>query len=172
MAIFRDGELFQNPIVRIVAQARHKEHTLIGEPLIPLVVHITAVKDQDGAGSKLPFTRYFDLRGFSFGDHRIARQMAIMIQNQVQLGRAFGLLVVGPVKHAGAEIDNRAVDAQQGVAKTETVPRAGHLLATRKQNAKDFLIQRPGTMLVGIGERGLVGCLGHAKMLQLAFATR
>ena len=69
--------------MRIVAEARHKKHTLIGEPLIPTVVHITAVEDQDGAGSKLPFTSYVDFRSLSFGNDRVARQMAIMIQNQV-----------------------------------------------------------------------------------------
>ena len=145
---------------------------IISFSLIPLVVHLAAVKDQDRAWSKLKFTRYFHLRGFSFGDDRIARQMSIVVQNQVQLRRAFGLLVFCPIKHGGAEFDDGAVDAQQWIAKTETVSRARRLLATSKQNTEDLLIQLPGSVLIGISERGLVGRLRNAEMLQLAFTTR
>src|ERR1700741_957870 len=171
-AIFRDRPRLQHTIVGVVAQASHKEHTAIGEPLIPLVVHIAAVKDQDGAGGKLPITRYFHFGSFSFREDRITRQMPIVIQNQVQLRRAFGLLVLGPVKHGGAEVDEGTVDAQQWIAKTETVSCPCCLLATSKQNAENLLIQLPGPVLIGIGERGFVGRPSNAEMLQFSFATR
>src|ERR1700732_1373867 len=66
-----------------MAQTGHKKHPAIGQSLIPLVVHIAAVKDQDGAWSKLKFACHFHLRGFPFGEDRIAREMSIMVQNRL-----------------------------------------------------------------------------------------
>ena len=136
----------------VVAPVGRQEHTAIGEPLLPLVVYIAAVKDQDGAGSKRKYRRYFPLRRLSFGDHRIARQVSIVVQNLVQLRRAFGLLIFHPVQPGSREFDEGAVDAQQGIAKTETVPCAAWLSATRQQNAEDPLIPLAGTVLMGISE--------------------
>jgi hypothetical protein len=129
------------------------------------VIHIAAVKHQYGAWSKLKFPRYFHLGSFSFGDNRIARQMSIVVQNQVQLRRAFGFLVLGPVKHAGAKFDEGGVDTQQWIAKAKTVSCPCCLLAASKQNPEDLLIQLLRSMLIGIGQRGLVGCLRNTKML-------
>src|SRR5487761_899625 len=98
--------------------------------------------------------------------------MSLVIQNQVQLRCSFGLLVFRPVKHGGAEFDEGAVDAPQWIAKTEAVSCPRCLLATRKQNAEDLLIQLPGPVLIGVGERGFVGRLRNAEMLQLSFTTR
>ncbi len=57
--MLRHGASFQDAVVRVVAQAGHKEYPAIGEPLIPLIVHIPAVKHQDRAGRKLPLPRDF-----------------------------------------------------------------------------------------------------------------
>ncbi len=122
----------------VVAQACHKEHPAAGQSLISSVIHIAAAKHQDGAWGKLKFTRYFYLRSFSFGDDRTARQMSIMVQNQVQLRRAFGFLVLGPVKHGGAVFNEGGVDTQQWIAKAKTVSRPCCLLASSKQNREEL----------------------------------
>jgi len=57
-----------------VAQASHKEYSAVGQSLIPSVIHIAAVKHQDGAWSKLKFPCYFHFASFACGDHRIARR--------------------------------------------------------------------------------------------------
>jgi len=54
-----------------------------------------------------------------------------------------------------------------GLRKRKTVPVCQPLLATRKQKAENFLIQTARGGVIGIGERGLVGRLGNAEMLQL-----
>src|SRR5260370_994733 len=55
----------------------------------------------------------------SFADHREGRQIAIVVQQQMQLHRSFGQAKLGPFKHRGAEIDHRGIQAQQGILETE-----------------------------------------------------
>jgi hypothetical protein len=52
----------------------------------------------------------------------------------------------------------------------EGVPTAGHLPATLQQLIKDFLVQLPGAMPVGVRQRGTARGL-DAQMGQLALAT-
>src|SRR5258708_14607098 len=97
---------------------------------------------------------------FPFGDHREGRQIAIVVQQQMQLHRSFGQAKLGPIKHGGAEIDDRGVQAQQGILESELplLPRswlAGRQdLALRQQLLKDRLLQLPRPMFVGVGQRG------------------
>src|SRR5437016_5768242 len=78
----------------------------------------------------------------------------------MQLHRSFGQAKLGPIKHRGAEIDHRGIQAQQGILESEfpLLPRswlAGRqALALGQQLLKDRLLQLPRPMFVGVGQRG------------------
>src|SRR5439155_12906307 len=74
--------------------------------------------------------------------------------------RSFREAKLGPIKHRGAEIDHRGIQAEQGILESEfpLLPRswlAGRqALALGQQLLKDRLLQLPRPMFVGIGQRG------------------
>ena len=93
-----------------------------------------------------------------------------MIEHHVEFGGPFGALPLAPVIYAGAQFDQRAVDAHQGIAEPEApLPRARDLRAAAEQRFEHFLVQLPRPVLVGVTQRGFLGCLGHAQVLQLPF---
>src|ERR1035438_8732993 len=65
ISILRDRPLFDHPIMRIVAQARDEETPLVGEPLIPLVIHIPAVENDDRARLEVESTSHLHLRSLA-----------------------------------------------------------------------------------------------------------
>ena len=61
VAILRNRTLFQDAIVGIVAHAGDEEYALLGQSLIPLVIHVAAVENHDRAWRKaaVPGDFYF-----------------------------------------------------------------------------------------------------------------
>jgi len=125
-----------------------------------LVVRIPAIKCQNRPPSKLHLSRYTDLMLFSLGDHREGRQIAIVVQQQMKFHRSLRQAELGPIKHGGAEIDHRGIQAQQRILETE-LPLlsgfwlAGHQhLALGQQLLKHGALQLPGPMLIGVGQGG------------------
>src|ERR1700752_188999 len=57
-----------------------------------------------------------------------------------------------------------------GRARRSKPMRAGHFAAAGEQLIKDAAIELPGTVLVGIGQRGTLGRVRQAQMAQRAFA--
>jgi len=101
----------------------------------------------------------------SFGDQRETGQQPLMIKQQMQLHRSFRAPVLRPVENRSAEFDQRGVQRQHLVFETEPM-RAGHFAAAGEQVIKDSAIESPGTVFVGIGQRGTLGRVRQ----QLAFA--
>src|SRR5437870_5364639 len=92
-----------------------------------------------------------------------------MIEQQVQLHRAFGAPVVRPVEDAGAEFDQAGVQTQEFVLEAEAM-RAGDFAATAEQLIKHAAVQLPGPVLIGIGQGRTLGRIGQSQVSQLAFA--
>ena len=70
---------------------------------------------------------HFYIRGFTLGEVREGGQIAVMVQQQMQFYRTLGMAPVGPVKHGDAQLDHRAVDADQFVFEPELLLRADGL---------------------------------------------
>src|SRR5690242_2986608 len=68
--------------------------------------------------------RHLDLARLAFGHHRERRQVAVVVQQQVQLDRALGPPEFGPVEHAHRQVDDAPVEAHQIVFETELLPPA------------------------------------------------
>ena len=105
----------------------------------------------------------------AFGDEGKTGQQPLMIEQQMQLDRAFGAPVVGPVEDTGAEFDQGGVQAQQLVLEAESM-RASGFAATAQQLIKHGAVQLPRPMFVGIGQGGALGRIGQSQVPQLAFA--
>ena len=60
-----------------------------------------------------------DFMRFAFCDHGEGRQIAIVVQQQMELHRSFRPAKLGPIKHRGAQINHRGVQAQQGILEAE-----------------------------------------------------
>ena len=147
---------------------------LIGELVEPRIIAITAVHHQHRAGLETQRSRHVDLVLFAFGDDGEARQIAIVIQNQMQLHRAFGLPKHSPIEHAGAEIDDRGVDAHELVLETKLLlcVSAQLPLALGEQLMEHGFIQLPRPMFIGVGQRRPRRRLRQSQVPQLTFAAR
>jgi hypothetical protein len=102
-------------------------HALQGQIGKPSVVVIAAVHHQQRPRfpEQLPCHPYLVL--FASSDHRIAGEASIMVQQQMQLNRAFGAAKARPVEGAGAQIDHRGIHADQLVLEAELVLSPGLL---------------------------------------------
>ena len=92
----------------------------------------------------------------AFGDERETGQQSLMIEQQMQLHRSLRAPVLRPVEDRSAEFDQRGVQREQLVLETKPM-RAGHFAAAGEQLIKDGAIELPGTVFVGIGQRGTLG---------------
>ena len=93
----------------------------------------------------------------------------------MQLDRPLCRPVFRSVEYAHRQVDDASVQAQQLVLETELLPSALalHQLLTLAQRLLEHrLVEFPRPMLIGVGQRGLLGIRRHAQMLQLPFATR
>src|SRR5258707_6477376 len=112
---------------------------------------------------------------FALRNHREGGQIAIVVQQQMQLHQSFGEAKLGPIKHRGAKIDHRGIQAQQRILESELslLSRswlAGRQdLALRQQLLKHRALQLPRPMFVGVGQRGASRSGGQTQMPKFPF---
>src|ERR1017187_5749582 len=110
--------------------------------------------------------RHLDFAGLAFRHHGERRQVAIVVQQQVQLDGALRLLVLRPVEHAHRQVDDAAVQTHQLVLETELLSpalAAHQFLALEQRLFEPRLVQPPRLMLIGVGQRDLLGATGTPK---------
>src|ERR1041385_1242617 len=88
----------------------------------------------------------------------------------MQFDRTFTMTPVRPVKHAQAQLDERAVHADELVFESELLARADGP-AFVQQLKKEPLIELPRTVCVSIRKRRAFGFALQSQMLELAFTT-
>jgi hypothetical protein len=113
-----------------------------------------------------------NLVDLAFGDHGIARQVSVMVQQQVQLHRSLRRPELRPVEHRRAQVDNRRIQTQQFARQAELRPSFGYsqaLLAIGQQLLKYRLEQLPRPVTVRICQVGACRCFWKSQMLQLPF---
>ena len=117
------------------------------------VVVVAPVVDDDGVGREVHLVGGLDVSHLAVGDDAEARQVAIVVEYQMQLDRALGGTELCPVIHGKAQVDDGRIDADQFVLESK------FLLAHRfggdrlEQSVEDLLEQFPRTMAVGVGQR-------------------
>ena len=127
----------------------------LGAPLAEQrVIRKTPVDDNDGTRAQPEAASDLDLVGQAVGDAGKDREIAVMVQEQMNLDRALGLNVFGPGEQAKAEIDDGGVQTQKLVLEPELVART-----VKRQPGKRLmekrLVELPTPVGVGIGQRGL-----------------
>ena len=117
------------------------------------VVVVTPVIDDDGVGCEVHLMGRLDVRHLAVGDDAEARQVAIVVEHQMQLDRAFGAPELRPVIHGEAQIDHGRIDADQLVLETELL--LPHRLGgdSLEQPVEHLLEKLPRAMRVGVGQR-------------------
>ena len=93
-----------------------------------------------------------------------------MVEHQVQLYRPLGAPKLRPVEDANAEVDHRRVQAHQLVLEAELVFGRDAAADPLQQLVEHLLIQLPGPMAVGIGQRRSRRRL-NPKVRKLAFTA-
>jgi hypothetical protein len=115
------------------------------------VIIIRPVVDDDGSRIKLKSLGNFDIGDASFGNTGIGREIALVIQDQVQLDGPFGPAEVGPVKKAKTEIDDGGIQGQELIFEPEFLLPIDLGSNVGEETEEDLLIQLPGAMGVGVG---------------------
>src|SRR5664280_272879 len=175
VAVLWNLQFFFHLVNRLLLHPRHEVHFLLRQFPKPLVVVVAAVNDQDRPRSEPQRARHLDLAGLAFGHHRGRRQVAIVVQQQVQLDRALGPPEFRPVEHAHRQVDDAPVQTHQLVLETEFLPPTlalHQLLALQQRLLEHGLVKLPRSMFIGVGQRGLLGCHRHPQMLQLPLTAR
>src|ERR1035441_5681027 len=175
VAVLWNLQFFFHLVNRLLLHPRHEVHFLLRQFPKPLVVVVAAVNGQDRPRSEPQRARHLDLAGLAFGHRRERRQVAIVVQQQVQLDRALGPPEFRPVEHAHRQVDDAPVQTHQLVLETEFLPPTlalHQLLALQQRLLEHGLVKLPRSMFIGVGQRGLLGCHRHPQMLQLPLAAR
>ena len=153
-------------------QAGDEEDPLTRQPFEPGVVHVAPVEDQDRPRLKVHAPRHLDLVRLAGGDDHKLWQVALMIEQQMELHRPLGALVARPVEQRSTEVDHRGVQGQQAVTKTETPGRVHPARTALIKLFENALEQLPGPVPVGIGQGGARRSVAQAQMAQFALAGR
>src|SRR5262245_12723138 len=109
---------------------------------------------------------------FALGDHPKAGQITVMVEQEVKLNGPFGAAKLRPVKNTDAQVDHRGVQTDQLVFKAELLFERSLFVAALQQSKEKFLVQFPGSMFVGVGQRRTVRRFINPQMRQFPFATR
>jgi len=100
------------------------------------------------------------------------RQVSIMIQQEVKLHSPFGLPEVRPGKEGQAQRDGRAVKGKKLVLELELLFEMPATVLTHLECfVKEVLEHFPGSVAIGIGQSGFVGCFLQTQVSYLAYSA-
>jgi len=174
VAVLRNHTLLYHLVHRIFLQACDKVDFLCGPLAEQPVVAVSAIHGDDGAGVEGEGVGHLDITAFGFGDEHVARQVIIVVQQNVSLDAALSPAELGPRKQLQAQRNGGRVEGQQLVFEAELLfARAQSFFVAEplERGVKQILVQLGGPVLVGIREGGFIGGLTDAEMHQFAQAT-
>src|SRR5579883_2812153 len=155
----RNRQVLHHLVHGVVLQTRDKIHPLIRPAAKELVVVVPSVIRDDRPGLQFQCLRHRHVVNLAGRDHREARQVAVVIEQQVQLDRPLGGTKLRPVVHRKAQVNHRGVQAHQLVLEAELLRLSSSGLRQLRLTApveqmKHVLVQLPGPMPVHVRQRG------------------
>ena len=81
-------------------------------------------------------------------------EIAVMVEEEVELDRPLRLTEGGPIKQGGAEVDDRGIETEELILETELLLARGDGPALLKKLVQHLLVELPGTLLIRVGQRG------------------
>ena len=99
------------------------------------------------------------------------RQVAVMVQKQMELYRPFRLTKLGPIKKAGAKLDHRGIQTEELVPESKLPLAEIQLPALAQELVKYLLVQLPRPMFIGIGQRRSLRSRMEPQMLRFTKTT-
>jgi len=109
----RQGAIMYDFVSSVVFDSGNEEDTGVSPLKEEFKVTVSPVHSDDAAGGKREMASSDDIGSLAIGDQGEVRQIAIVIQQQVELNGAFGLTEVSPGKQAETEVDCGGVEAEQ-----------------------------------------------------------
>ena len=134
-----DRMTFNDPIHGIPALAGHEEDVVGIQLVIPAVIGIAAINDEDAALGQLQGTRGGDVMGLAIGDGHERRQQAAVIQADMQFDSALGGAEPGPGKDAETQIDGGGIQGIQFVLEPEAMTRCETLASGEQLGEQGFV---------------------------------
>ncbi len=117
--------LLDDPILGVVLLFGDEYDLSIRQAGEPTVIGIAAVNHDDRSGLKPELAGHRDVTNRAIADDRIFRQIAIMVQQQMDLNGAFGSSEPGPIEQGQAQVNHRGIEAYQLVLEPEFLPALG-----------------------------------------------
>ena len=154
----------------VALQAGDEEHLLGRQLPKPRVINVPAGHDDDGARVKAQGAGHSDVMPLALGDDDHAGQVAVVIQQAMQLDRPLGAPELGPVEERRAQIDHRGIQTDQLVLEPELPAPVALGLAPPEQLLEHGAVELPRPMFIGIGQRR-AGRGRDAQVPELALAA-
>ena len=154
----------------IVLHAGDEEHASprpFGEQ--PVIV-VAQVINHNGAEREGYSPGGLDVGDTAISNQTEARQVAVVVEHQVQLDRTLGAAEPRPIVHGQAQVNDVRVEADQLVLDAELLFAHGFGCHDVEQAVEDLLEQLSGAMSIDVGQRR-AGRGFDAQMGQLALAA-
>ncbi len=113
LALFRNRTHLNGRVDRVGLHPRDEENPVLRQLPEPHIIVVAAVNGQDRTRFQAQVPGYVQLVIFSLRHHCERGQVAVVVQQQMQLDRALLLRVFGPVKHGRRQLDDAAVQTHQ-----------------------------------------------------------
>src|SRR4030042_2175006 len=164
VTVLRNFSLSNHFVQSVVLHACYKID-LLRTPSAPEgIVGTAPIIDDNGSRSEIQLLGDLHIRDLPLSDPGELRKIPIVIQKQMEFDRPFGPSERGPAEDAQAQIDRGRVEADQFVLKPKFLSPSDLHPTAFEQLEENFLIELPGTVLIGISEGGAIGC-SDAQML-------
>lgn len=135
----------------IAALPGHEEDAVDIQLVIPGVIGVTAIDDENAVLGQPHGARGGDVVALAVGDVHERRQQAVMIQANVQFDGALHGAEPGPGKNAEAQANRRGVEGVELVLESEAMARRAALAACQ-QLGEQPCVQGTGLLLVDPGQ--------------------
>ena len=160
-----DVMLVGDPIPHAALQARHEGDTMGLQLVKPREIETGVVGDDHAAGLEHPRTGHGHVAGLAVGHADETRQVAGLVQPDVQLDRSLRAAERRPREDRQAQVDGRSINRIQLVSEAETVARRP-LLTTTQQAAEQRFVEGVGLLGVDPRERRAAD-RPHAEVIEL-----
>ena len=172
--VFEDGSvlwnrlLFHYGVIGIVLLPRHEKDPFFVPPGKEGIIRIAPVAGNYRSFRKGEILCNGDLMDAPLRDMGKDGEIAVMVEEEVELDRPLGLTERCPIEQRSAEVDDRGIQTKELVLEAEFPLARRNGPALVEKLIEHLLVELPGSFLVGVGQRGPGGGCVDAEMLQLA----